>query len=131
MEMNKEERKDFIKKRLIEIYTGWIRKEEDEDGPITSLGLYSFVTGFDSIPGGSCYDIHAMFKKHGVLPEGTKDDHEHSCCFYYFPDMQRALLFVDRLADFMLKRMQIATEMMFDDDFEWFRKMGCFDFPTK
>jgi hypothetical protein len=130
MGMNKEEKQDFIKNRLIEIYTSWINKEEDEDGPITSLGLYSFTSGFDEISGGSCYDIHEMLKKNGVLPEGTKHDNEHSCCYYYFPDMTRAILFIDRLANFMLKRMKIATDMMFQDNFDWFEKMGCFNFPA-
>lgn len=52
----------------------------------------------------SCYEIHKLLMKNNIIPKETEWDHEHSCCYYYFPTKKIINKFVRNLAAFVHKR---------------------------
>jgi hypothetical protein len=66
---------------------------------------YDFAREFH---GYNAYQIDAIFKKNDILPPGTTDDNEMGCITYFFDSYNFAVQFCEDLAEFMIKRREVA-----------------------
>lgn len=100
-----------LKRLLYERFKEWIIKERLEEGEEPNrLGSWDISTDFHMLSGYSCYDVHRCLVDNEVIPVGVNHDHEHSCCYYYFPTLELAYSFCMNLATFFVKRTEVALQ---------------------
>lgn len=104
--------KPEVRKLLLDKYTTMLQRWVTDFGEPSTLGRFYLSTDFHMFTSESCYAIHDKLVAHKLITKGVKHDHEHSCCYYYFRTRKAANTFCAKLAEFMVKRFEVAAHYM-------------------